>query len=127
MEAGRLKLLLCGKKVVNDEALKTLLRIKYDIICIKDFRKLMDILFHEVVKLIIFDISKKRNEQLKILIELKEKLPDVIVVAVNGSENVQNAAEILAAGATDVFPKPYDSKLLAERVNGLLKEKTEIM
>ena len=121
MDAGRLKLLFCGKKVVADETLKTLIQIKYDIICVKNFRKLLDVASRESVKLVIFDMTRQKKQRLQILKQLKEKSPDIIIVAVNGSENVQDAAEILAAGAADVFPSPYDSRLLAERVNGLLK------
>jgi DNA-binding NtrC family response regulator len=121
LDAGRIKVLFCGKKVVNDEVLKTLIQIKYDIICVKNFRKLLDVASRESVKLVIFDMTRKKKEQLQILNQLKEKLPDIIIVVVNGSEKVQDAAEILAAGAADVFPSPYDSKLLAERVNGLLR------
>jgi len=121
LDAERLKLLFCGKKVVNDEPLKNLLQIKHDIICVKNFRKLLDVASRESVKLVIFDMTREKKQRLQILKQLKEKLPDIIIVAVNGSENVQNAAEILAAGGMDVFPTPYDSRLLAERVNGLLK------
>ena len=121
LNSNRIKLLLCGRMVINDEALKTLLQIEYDIICLKNFRTILDVVTKHIVKLMIVDITKQKKEQLNMFKEIKAKIPNVIIVAINGRENVHNAAEILSAGATDVFPAPYNRVLLTERVNGLLK------
>jgi len=52
--------------------------------------------------------------------DLKKKIADVIVV-ITGSENVQNAAEILATDATNVFPLEYNLALLGDRVDSLFR------
>jgi len=59
--------------------------------------------------------------QIQFLKQLKFKIPEVILIAINGSENVNSAAELLIAGATDIFPAPYNPALLVERIEGLLR------
>ena len=121
LDSKHRKLLLCGENLIDDKTLNSLLKPKYDITCLKDFLKLFEIVTREAASLIIFEITEQREKQLKILKDLKSKLPDVIVLVTNGSDNVHNATEILNAGASDVFPSPYNVKLLADRVDGLLR------
>jgi len=85
-----------------------------------EIRKLGNVIARQPVNLFLFKSSKEREKQLMNLKDLKKKIADVIVV-ITGSENVQNAAEILATDATNVFPLEYNLALLGDRVDSLFR------
>ena len=121
LNASRPQLLVCGKYLTGDKRLNRLLTKKYDLYIINQVQDLEKIVTQKTINLILIDVLKNRKKKLKTIKQLKRMIPDILIVVVNSSQNVRTAAEILTSGATDVFPMPYDSELLADRVDGLLK------
>ena len=109
MDDDRIKLLLCGQNLSRDRRLSLLLGSKYEVMYVQNLGNIGVILSREKVRLIIFEFSgerKKHLELLKLLKELKSKLPEMIMVVVDGGENVKKNIELLVSGVSDVFPTP---------------------
>ena len=94
---------------------------KYNLVCLKNIKRLEGAVIIKNASLIIIELLRNGSAQLEIVKSLKAKLANVAIVVVTGKQDVQVNAEILVAGAADVFPLPYHPELLVERVDGLLK------
>jgi DNA-binding NtrC family response regulator len=60
---------------------------------------------------------------LKELSLIKDKYPGIKIIVIIESASTKVAAEILKAGASDIFPKPVDHDLLIDRIVALLSLK----
>lgn len=57
------------------------------------------------------------------LSELKTRLPNVIIVVVNGGVAVEVVIKVFRSRGEDFFKKPYKKDLLAKRIEALIKLK----
>lgn len=121
MHSRRPKILICGKSLVTDDFLLAALQKKYDLVKVENYLKLEDAVINDI-NLTIFESSNKKQKDLQILKYLKKKSSTIILIAIVDDGSVENTAEIFFAGASDVFPKPFDPSLLLQRVEGLLKK-----
>jgi len=121
VERNRLKLLLCGHQIVDDKKLINPLKKKYELYIARNLQNCNKILAGKPISLIVFEFSNERQSQLKMLKLWKTKYANIIVIVVNGKKNVHSVVELFNAGASDVFPMPYNAELLVERVEALLK------
>ena len=121
MDAKRLKLLLCGKQVSADNRLINSLKVKYDIVYTSDFNHIENILKRDTISLILLELSGDREAKLQILKNIKLKYMKLIFLVINNQKSIQNVVEVFNAGASDVFPMPYNVELLVERTEALLK------
>ena len=121
MEKRRPTLILSGQQLCRDKMLNNLLLKKYNLVCLKDTKRLEAAAIRKGANLIIIELLRNGTPQLEIVKRLKAKLAEIAIVVVTGNQDVQDNAEILIAGASDVFPLPYHPEFLAERVDGLLK------
>ena len=121
MKNRRLTLILCGQQICHDKILNSLLLEKYDIVCLENSSGLEDAAVRKKAKLVIVEFLSNGLLQLDIVKKLTAKLDKAAIVVVTDNLNVEDNAEILITGALDVFPKPYQAKMLAERVDTLIK------
>ena len=121
MEKRRPTLILSGQQLCRDKMLNNLLLKKYNLVCLKDTKRLEAAAIRKGAKIVIVELLRNGITKLEMLKSLKAKLAAVAIVVVTEQQDVQDTAEILMAGASDVFPLPYLPELLAERVDGLLK------
>ena len=81
--------------------------------------------------LIVTDLTMPRLDGLKVLQEVRSKLPGTAVIIVTGFGTVEVAVEAMRAGASDFILKPFDVEVLAGRIKRALagddaeRQKTE--
>jgi DNA-binding NtrC family response regulator len=124
MKQGKTKIILCGKTIVLD---KTLIQTLQEFCDVKVFNNCCDLLnlsLKEGEKLILWELSGISKKQLKEITSVKERYSNIKIIVINGGASTKVAAEILKAGASDIFPKPFDNDLLIDRVVALLSLKT---
>ncbi len=66
--------------------------------------------------LVLLDIHMPRLDGLVVLREIKERYPDVCVIAISGDPNEKVARLMLAEGASDFILKPIDMRALENSV-----------
>lgn len=116
----RPKILICGKNVVRRKTLLAALKKNHQIITIGNYLK-FDFSNIKQINLIIVELSSANSENSEFLRELRLKSPKIIIIAIVDNGNIEHTADFFAAGATDIFPRPFQNSLLIQRIDGLLK------
>jgi len=85
----------------GDEALQYLLKVNPD--------------------LVIMDIKMPKKNGLEALKELRQQKPNIKVVMVTGYQSVETAAEASKYGISEYITKPFESSLVKETVQKILR------
>ena len=123
MNQGKPKIILCGEKITLDKALVQTLKEFSDVEVFSNSRDLLTLSSRTDQELILWEISASGKKQLKELSLIKDKYPGIKIIVIIESASTKVAAEILKAGASDIFPKPVDHDLLIDRIVALLSQK----
>lgn len=77
----------------------------------------------ENVDLAVLELSSGDESELKVIKFLKSHQPLILVVVIDGDSTTTEAVvRAFQLGAKDFFRKPYDTVLLGDRIEGLLKK-----
>lgn len=110
---------LVGPKVSSDTQLADLLRIRHRITSVARVDELLKNPLLGSVDVLVIECTDQIEACLEFLAPLKRKIPDLIVILVDGGLSQSQLARAFRDGATDYFKVPYDVSLLAERVDRL--------
>lgn len=98
---------------------------KHDVLLAQDGAQAIDYFSHQVPDLVITDILMPKKEGLELISELKEKFPDIKIIAYSGggSSDPQSYLEFASGmGADKVFSKPMPLNDLRHEIKALLAE-----
>lgn len=123
--------LLVGKPVVmivDDEEiirdiLATLLRLdRFRCVTASDGESALEILAEQRIDAVVSDILMPGKTGLDLLVESKEKYPDIPVILITGHSGKYKPADLIAAGADGYFTKPFKNTQLVATLRQVLKE-----
>ena len=100
-----------------------MLTTKAGIYFLHDISQLETTVRERNISLVVVELSRYWKKDLSAVHSLKTSFPQVLVVIVNGEESEEAVIQSFRIGAKDFFKKPYKKKLLAERVEALLKKR----
>jgi len=113
-------IIVCGETIILDNTLINALQ-EFSIVKVLDnYRDLLKLPPQEE-KLIVWELSAVCRKSFNIITSIKKRRPEIKIVIINGGTGTKTAAEILKAGAADIFPQPFDLELLIDRVVALLR------
>lgn len=121
MNQKKPKIILCGESVVINKELIQALQEFADVKLIINYFDLIKHKMTEDEKLIVWELSKVSRKRLKSIATIKKRQPSIEIVIINGGGGTKIAADILKAGASDIFPKPFDLDLLIDRIGALIR------
>ena len=116
-------ILLCGTKLAQDKTLAKMLTPKADVSLLRDISQLETTVRESNIALVVVELSKSWKNDLAAVHSLKTSFPHVLVVIVNGGGSKETVIQSFRSGGVDFFKKPYNKKLLAERVDALTKKR----
>lgn len=71
--------------------------------------------------LVITDFQMPEMDGLELLVQIRERQPDLPVIMMTGHASVQHAVRAMSKGAVDYLPKPFTTEILLECVQRHLK------
>jgi len=71
------------------------------------------------IALLVFELSASWQTEVERLRELMARFKKLCVLVINGNNSEEAIVKVFHYGATDVFRKPYNKKLLVERIEAL--------
>lgn len=74
-----------------------------------------------VKNLLVLDSGGAVEQSLRTIRWLRDTVPELVIVLVDGGLTQQEIADAFREGIRDYFPMPYDMDLLAERISCLIK------
>lgn len=74
------------------------------------------------VTIVVLEITPDSSVDLDIIKAIKNKLPKIEIILIDGSDDGKIRARAFALGARDAFPKSYNRELLVERIQALLRQ-----
>jgi len=112
--------------VVDDEegiragAERILIRMGLKVITAERGDKALDILDREEVSIVLLDLKMPGLDGMQVLMRIKEKNPDILVIVITGYATVETAIEAMKQGAYDFIAKPFEPEHLRIIVNRAL-------
>jgi DNA-binding NtrC family response regulator len=110
---------LAGRKVSSDWGLIQSLRSRCLVILVERVELLVQPSFLNRTHLLVLDCSGSAEVVPQVLPRLKEELPNLSVVLVDGGLSQKQIAGAFKEGVKDYFADPYDVALLLERMDSL--------
>jgi len=120
VKQGKTTIVLCGETIVSDRQLTQALQRFFEIKFINDAADLIELPPERGEQLILWELPGIGKNQLEQLRRIRQHHPGIKIIVIEGGASTRVAAEILKAGASDIFPKPFDHELLIDRVVALL-------
>lgn len=114
------KIILCGEMIASDKLLIQTLKEFSDVDIFINCHDVLALSPRICRELILWEVSGSCKKHLKELSLIKEKYSGIKIIVIIEKANTKGAAEILKAGASDIFPKPFNLDLLVDRVVALL-------
>lgn len=110
-----------GPSLVADKELFHKLQEIADVFKNLENSQIEAILSEKKVDLILLEISKDHISDVEIIKGLKSQYPKINIILIDGDGDREVIAQAFNYGARDAFRKPYNSTLIVERVNTLLR------
>ena len=123
MDQRKPKIIICGLTIALDKILINALQEISNVKVLTNYYELLKLPFIEGEELILWELSEASEKKLEEINTITKQYPDIKIIIINGGGSTKIAAEILKAGASDIFPKPFDHELLVDRVVALLRLK----
>lgn len=106
--------------VDDEESIREFLNIMlrkegYDVTCVEDGQKAIDILKKKSFEMVISDLQMPHVTGLELLKHVKENYPDLLFMLITAFGTTETAVEAMKAGAYDYITKPF--KLDEVRIN----------
>ena len=99
-------------------------RREFQISRVQDRKKAVKVLENNIFDLVICDLMlPKLNDGLRVIRKAKEQAYRPAVLGITGYETVENAVEVMKAGADDFIGKGFSKGELSIRVDKMLKER----
>ena len=114
--------------VVDDEegirtgAERILVRMGLKVITAERGDKALDILDKQKVSIVLLDLKMPGLDGMQVLVRIKEKNPDILVIVITGYATVETAIEAMKHGAYDFIAKPFEPEHLRIIVNRALEK-----
>ncbi len=113
--------------VVDDEpAIRNLLstvitRRGYQVLCASNADTALKIVAERHPELVLMDYQLPDLDGLSLLYKIKAEFPETYVIMATGHGNEEVAVEIMKAGASEYLLKPFNIRLLLDRVDSVIK------
>ena len=117
-------LIVDDDKPIRDILKNLFTREGYEVILAPDGRVALECQRKAPARLVIMDLFMPEKEGIETILELKEKYPDVKIIAISGfaSDGLVNLLESARLfGAEKTFIKPFELKEILEAARDLLK------
>lgn len=114
--------------VVDDEegiragAERILVRMGLKVITAARGEQALDILDKEYVSIVLLDLKMPGLDGMQVLMRIKEKNPNILVIVITGYATVETAIEAMKKGAYDFIAKPFEPDHLRIIVNRALEK-----
>jgi DNA-binding response OmpR family regulator len=115
------KILICGKDLVNDDLFLDLIQKNANTLFLKDLNNLENEVKELKSKILLFEFSKSFEDDLLRLKLLKAAAPWLEILVIGDGISREEVIRTFRSGIRDYFKKPYNTKLLVERLEALLK------
>lgn len=123
--AGRRKLLIVGDNELNREILTELLRDDFDILTAENGEIGLKVLaeHYRDISVVLLDVCMPVCDGFEFLERIQGDviLSSVPVIVTTGSNRLEDEERSLELGAVDFVTKPYNAKIVRERINGVIK------
>lgn len=115
------KILICDDEEGIRESLNLILKDNYNLAFATNGQECLKILENDKnIRLVLIDIKMPKQNGIEITRDIKHLRHDIKVIIVTGYESAEIAAEATAAGADAYIPKPFESKTIIKKINGIL-------
>ncbi|MGE4318596.1 MAG: sigma-54-dependent transcriptional regulator [Deferribacterales bacterium] len=102
------KILVVDDEIFVRENLERTLSLKgYDVFTAENRQSTISQISESDIDLVLLDLNLGRDSGLDILREIKETVPDILVIIITGYGTVETAVEALKMGAYDYIKKPF--------------------
>ena len=81
----------------------------------------------ESFDLILLDLKMPGMSGMDVLVKLKEKEPNIIVIVITGYATIDSAVEAMKRGAYDFLPKPFAPEVLISIVKEAIKSRQQAL
>ena len=123
--AGRRKLLIVEDKELNREILTELLQDDFDILTAENGEIGLKVLaeHYRDISVVLLDVCMPVCDGFEFLERIQGDvlLSSVPVIVTTGSNRLEDEERSLELGAVDFVTKPYNAKIVRERINGVIK------
>ena len=116
-------ILIVGPTITFDNQLCDRLEKKALLLKSVDIKRIDSILTHNIVDLLIIEISSRNPSKVDIIKNLRMRYPSTYILLINGNGNRDLIAKSFHSGVNDSFRKPLNLTLLEEKVEAILKKK----
>ncbi len=96
-------------------------RFGYDVIDAEDGKQALNIVKRQMPDVVIMDVHMPKKDGLETLSELSERYPDLPVIMLTSSDEIDHAVRAMKMGAIDFLPKPAEPERLAVSILHVLK------
>lgn len=115
--------------VDDEESIREFLNIMlrkegYDVTCVEDGQKAIDILKKKSFEMIISDLQMPHVTGLELLKFVKENYPDLLFMLITAFGTTETAVEAMKAGAYDYITKPFKLDEVRINIANALRSKT---
>jgi two-component system, NtrC family, response regulator PilR len=115
--------------VDDEESIREFLNIMlkkegYDVTCVEDGQKAMDILKKKTFEMVISDLQMPHVTGLELLKFVKENYPDLLFMLITAFGTTETAVEAMKLGAYDYITKPFKLDEVRINISNALKSKT---
>jgi DNA-binding NtrC family response regulator len=111
------------EKIVLDCCRRVLSAEGFEIILLNSAAGAQDIIQTENPALLLIDIKMPIRDGLSLMEELKEKMPEVPIIAMSGYPTPETISDAAKKGALRFVPKPFTPDELIETIRQVLSEK----
>lgn len=115
--------------VDDEESIREFLNIMlkkegYDVTCVEDGQKAIDILKKKTFEMVISDLQMPQVTGLELLKFVKENYPDLLFMLITAFGTTETAVEAMKLGAYDYITKPFKLDEVRINISNALKSKT---
>lgn len=115
--------LLAGERVSCDHTLKQRLGKYCEVTAVNQLNLGKRVSEWKNLDLAVLELSSSDESELENIQFLKKNQPLILILVIEGSGATDVVVKAFQLGAKDFFRKPYDSDLLGDRIEGLLRKR----